>query len=172
MCIINGTGERTQHGEEVRAVLRYLVTAIGRPTNFKTVMARPRLQSLGHDAPPLAPPLPPPPSPRPRRDADGGWRCRSLCASLCSFASLRFMPIPHEQLGSFLYASKPSAGLLSSLSLPFEFHPEDRHILLQMSQPVLLLPPRVAQTSPSVEDAPPPYVLRIPQTTTADVLEN
>ena len=29
-----GTGERTQHGEEVRAVLRYLVTAIGRPTTF------------------------------------------------------------------------------------------------------------------------------------------
>ena len=27
--------ERTQHGDEVRAVLRYLVTAIGRPTNFK-----------------------------------------------------------------------------------------------------------------------------------------
>ena len=30
-CIINGTGERTRHGEEVRAVLRYLVTAIGGP---------------------------------------------------------------------------------------------------------------------------------------------
>ena len=41
--IINGTGERTQHGEEVRAVLRYLVTATERPTNFKTMMARPRL---------------------------------------------------------------------------------------------------------------------------------
>ena len=51
------TGERTQRGEEVRAVLRYLVTAIERLTNFKTMMARPRLQSLGHDDP-----LPPPPA--------------------------------------------------------------------------------------------------------------
>ena len=33
--MINGTGERKQHGEEVSAVLRYLVTAIGRPTNLK-----------------------------------------------------------------------------------------------------------------------------------------
>ena len=41
---------RTQHAQEVRAVLRYLVTAIGRPINFKTTMARPRLQSLGHVA--------------------------------------------------------------------------------------------------------------------------
>ena len=41
--IINGTGERTQHGGEVRAVLRYLVTAIGRPTTFKTMMSQPRL---------------------------------------------------------------------------------------------------------------------------------
>ena len=55
-CIINGTGERTQHREEVRAFLRYLVTAIGRPINFKTMMARPRLQST----PPLPPPLSPP----------------------------------------------------------------------------------------------------------------
>ena len=88
-------------------------------------MAKPRLQSLGHDVPPS----PPPPSPSPRllRDADGGWRCRSLCASLCGFAPLRFMPIPHEQLGSLLYSSKPSASLLSSLSPPFEFHSEDRH---------------------------------------------
>ena len=30
-CIVNGTGERTQHGEGVRAVLHYVVTAIGRP---------------------------------------------------------------------------------------------------------------------------------------------
>ena len=36
-CTINDTGERTQHGGEVRAVLRYLVTAIGRPTNSKTM---------------------------------------------------------------------------------------------------------------------------------------
>ena len=56
---INGTGERTQYGDEVRAVLRYLVTAIGRPTNFKTRMARPRLESLG-----MTPPLPPSPPPR------------------------------------------------------------------------------------------------------------
>ena len=34
----------------------YLVTAIRRPTNFKTMMARPRLQST----PPLPPPLSPP----------------------------------------------------------------------------------------------------------------
>ena len=60
-CIINGTGERTQHGEEVRAVLHYLSTAIGMSTNFKTMMARPRLQSLGHDAPPSPPPVPLPP---------------------------------------------------------------------------------------------------------------
>ena len=50
-------GERRQHGEQVRAVSRYLVTAIGRRTNFKTMMAKPRLQSLGHGAPP--PPFPP-----------------------------------------------------------------------------------------------------------------
>ena len=87
------------------------------------------------------PPPPPSPSSRPLRDADGGWRCRSLCASLCSFASLRFMPIPHEQLGSILYSSKPSASLLSSLSLPFEFHSKDRHILLQIIHPVFLCPP-------------------------------
>ena len=49
-CIINGTGEKTQQGGEVKAVLRYLVTAIGRPTTVKTMMARPRLQSLGQDA--------------------------------------------------------------------------------------------------------------------------
>ena len=53
-CIINGTGERTQQGEEVRAVLRYLVTVIRRPTDCKAMMARPTLQSLGQDA------LPPP----------------------------------------------------------------------------------------------------------------
>ena len=62
-CIINGTGERTQHDGEVRAVLRYLVTAVGRPTKFKTMMARPKLQSLGHDTPPPPPPLPPSPPP-------------------------------------------------------------------------------------------------------------
>ena len=67
----------------------------------------------------MTPPLPP--CPRPLRDADGGWRCRSLCASLCSFASLRFMPIPHEQPGSFLYSSKPvrSARCVSTLSSSF-----------------------------------------------------
>ena len=58
-CIIYGTEERTQHDEEVRAVLCYLVTATRRPTFFKTMMAKPRLQSLGHDAPPS----PPPPAP-------------------------------------------------------------------------------------------------------------
>ena len=74
-------------------------------------MAKPRLQSLGHDVSP-SPPPPFPPSSLPQllRDADGGgWRCRNLCASLGSFASLRSMPIPHEQLGSLLYSSKPSA---------------------------------------------------------------
>ena len=93
--------------------------------------------------PPSPSPLPAPPpspSPRPLRDANGGWRCHSLCASLCSFASLRFMPIPHEQLGSLLYSSKPSASLLGSLSPSFEFHSKDRHILLQMIHPVFLLP--------------------------------
>ena len=69
--IINGTWEKTQHGEEVRAVLCYLVTAIKSPTTFNTMMAKPRLQSLGHDAPPSAPPpflpfpLPPSRSPLP-----------------------------------------------------------------------------------------------------------
>ena len=67
--------ERTQHGEGVRAVLRYLVTAMGRPTNSKTMMARPRLQFLEHGAPPSTPPSSLPP-PRPLRDADGVWRCR------------------------------------------------------------------------------------------------
>ena len=94
--------------------------------------------------PPHPAPLPPPGRLErptvPLREADGGWHCRGLCASLCSFAFLRLMPFSHEQLGSLLY-SKPSAGLLSSLSPPFEFRPKDRHILLQMSQPVLLLPP-------------------------------
>ena len=75
-CIVHGTGERTQHGEGVRAVLRYLVTAIGRPTTFKTMMANPRLQALGLDATP-PPPLPPS-APRPLRGVDGGRRCRSL----------------------------------------------------------------------------------------------
>ena len=44
-------------GRSYRAVLRYLVTAVGRPTTFKTIVAKPRLESLGHDPPP------PPPSP-------------------------------------------------------------------------------------------------------------
>ena len=63
---------------------------MGRSTSFKTMMARPRLQYLGQDAP--APPPPRPPSPRQLRDADGGCRCRGLCVPLCSFASLRVMP--------------------------------------------------------------------------------
>ena len=46
---------------------------------------------MGQDALPPSP-LPPSPLPRPLSDADGGCRCRSLCASLRSFASLRFMP--------------------------------------------------------------------------------
>ena len=139
---MNCNWERTQHGEEVMAVLCYLVTAIRGSTTFNTMMAKPRVQSLGHDAPPS----PPSPSPRPLRDADGGWRCRSLCTSLCSFASLRFVPFPHEQLDSVLYSSKPSACLLSSLSPTFEVHSKDRHILLQMIHPVFLFPPWVALT--------------------------
>ena len=111
------------------------------------------------------------PSPRPLTDADGEWRCRSLCASLCSFAFLRFMPIRHEQLGSLLYSSKPSASLLSSLSPPFEFHserptypPSDdpfSPFLAPLSSPY---PQQAPQTSSSVADAPPLYVLQIPQT--------
>ena len=66
------------------------------------------------------------------------------------------MQFPHEELGSLLYLSKPSASLLSSLSPPFEFNSKDRHSLLQMHQ--------APQTPSSVADAPPPYVLRIPQT--------
>ena len=59
---LKGTGGRTQQDEEVRATSRYLVTAMGRPTNVKTMMARPKLRSLGQDAPSstlLYPPLPP-----------------------------------------------------------------------------------------------------------------
>ena len=43
------------------------MTDIGRPTSFKTMMARPTPQSLGQYAPPPPPllPLPFPPSPRP-----------------------------------------------------------------------------------------------------------
>ena len=63
-CIMNSTGEITQRGKEVRAVLRYLVPAIGRPTNFKSLMARPRLQFLGQDAP-LTSPTPSPRFPLP-----------------------------------------------------------------------------------------------------------
>ena len=81
------------------------------------------------------------------------------------------MPIPHEQLGSLLDSSNPSASLLSSLSPSLELFSKDRHILLQMIHPVFLLPPWVAltpkklpKTSPSVADAPPPCVPRIPQT--------
>ena len=48
-CIINGTWERIQHGEDVGAVLRHLVTAIGKLKNIKSMMARPRILSLGHD---------------------------------------------------------------------------------------------------------------------------
>ena len=107
-----------------------------RPTKSKTMMTRPRLQYLEHDAPPS----PPPPSPPPRtlRDADGEWRCHSLRASLNSYESLLFMLILHQQLGSLLYSSKLSAGLLSSLLPPFKFHSNDRHIFLQISYPVLL----------------------------------
>ena len=46
-CIINCTGWRSQHGEELKAVLRRLMTAIGRPTIFKTMIARPSLSSSG-----------------------------------------------------------------------------------------------------------------------------
>ena len=91
---------------------------------------------------PLPPPFfPPAPFPRPLRDADGGWRCGSLCASLFSFASFHFKPIPYEQLGSLLHSSKLSAGLPGRLSAPLEFYSIYLYVLLQMSQPVLLLPP-------------------------------
>ena len=164
---MNCNWERTQHGEEVMAVLCYLVTAIRGSTTFNTMMAKPRVQSLGHDAPPS----PPSPSPRPLRDADGGWRCRSLCASLCSFASVIFMPIPHDQLGSLFYSSKPFAGLLSSLSPPLNFIPHKDQYITPSDEPSSFslaplsgrYPPQAPETSPSVADAPPPYVLRIPQ---------
>ena len=88
-----------------------------------------------------SPPFPPSPL------TPSAYRCRRWMALprplrvvFCSFASLRLMPFPHEQLGFLLYSSKPSAGLLSSLLPPFEFHSQDRYILLQMSQPVLFLP--------------------------------
>ena len=128
--------ERTQRGEKVRAVLRYLVTAIGRPTNFKTMMARSRLQPLGHDPPPS----PLPPSPRPLRNADGGWRCRGLCVSPCSSASLRLMPFPKTTRPPPLPVEsicRPSEQHFATLRISFQ----RRHILLQMHQPVLLLPP-------------------------------
>ena len=41
---------------------------------------------------------------------------------------------------------KPSAGLLSSLSPPLQYISKDRHILVQISQQVLILPPSVALT--------------------------
>ena len=70
-----------------------------------------------------------------------------------------------------LYSSKPSAGLLSSLSPPFEFNSKDRHVLHSGVPSGLSLAPLTSpcvqeapQTSPSVADPPYPYVPRISQT--------
>ena len=104
------------------------------------------------------------PARRPLIDADGRWRCRNSCASLWSFPSLRFMPIPHEQLGSLLYSWKPSAGVLSSPSPPFEFHSKDQHTLLQISHPLLLLPPWVARTPNKVPKHHPLWQTLLPHT--------
>ena len=63
-----------------------LSCAIERPTFSKTMMARPRLQSLGQDAPPSPSPhlpCPLPPSPLPLRDADG--ECRPFSPPVLAF---------------------------------------------------------------------------------------
>ena len=66
---------REHNIEEARAVLRCLVTTTGRPMNLN-MMSRPRLQSLGQDAPSPLPPPPLPPSPPPPSPlAPSPWAC-------------------------------------------------------------------------------------------------
>ena len=74
------------------------------------------------------PPPPPPPSPRPLRDTDSGFRYRRRSVPLCSSASLRAMPFLQGEIGPLFYPSKPSAGLVSSLSSPFEYNSKYRHV--------------------------------------------
>ena len=80
------------------------------------------------------------------------------------------MPFPHECLFPLLDLSKPSAGLLCSLSPPFEVHV--KFLIYSSKRTIPLLPclsekpyPQpTPQTSPSRADAPRPYVPRISRT--------
>ena len=101
-------------------------------------MARPRLQSVGQDAPPTPLPLPPPPplpppaplpppppsssphSPPPRTGVNSGWCGGTLRVPLGSSTALSATQFLHAWLRPFLNPSKPSAGILCGLSPPFE----------------------------------------------------
>ena len=96
---------------------------MGRHTNVRAMMARPRLQSLGQDAPLATSP--------PRRDVDGGWRCRGLRVPLFRSTALRVMLFLHEYPCPLLNPSKPSAGLLCTLLPPFEVHAKFRNNCIQ-----------------------------------------
>ena len=145
--------------------------------DVKTMMARPRLQSVGQDAPPLLPAPPPPPdSSSPQLiDVDGGRGCSGLRVSPCSSSTFRviIMPFLHERPAPLVDYFKPSAGLLcSSLSPPFHPHAKFRHVFHRAHHPIILLPPWVAFTlrqlpkcHPRGRRSSPQGVLRIPRTT-------
>ena len=109
---------------------------------------------------------PPATFPPPRIGVNGEWHGRGLRASLCNSTCLRVMPFPHQYLCALRNPSKPSAGLLCSLSSRFELVVNFRHIFLELHLPILLFPTRsnryrLPKTSPSVAEASPQYEPRI-----------
>ena len=93
------------------------------------MMARPRLQSLGQDAPPRPSPTRPL-TPPPRIGVNGGWRGHSLRVSLCSPTALRVVPLQHDCLHPLVNPSKPSADLMCSRSPPVQLHANFRLVFL------------------------------------------
>ena len=97
-----------------------------------TMMARPRLRSLGQD-----PPFPPTPT---------RWCHRSVlrlqpvaCRTLPLYSSPRRAMFVHEGFRAAFFPSIPSAGLLCGLAPPFERHANPLHLFLEAPHLVLLL---------------------------------
>ena len=124
-----------------------LVTWVPRRECIVTMMAIPRLQSVGQAASPPPSPLaslsPPPLFPailRTRVGISGCGRCCSCSYPMpfCLCFLLVFMPFAHEGLRSFLDPSEPSAGFPCYLAPP-ELDAELLEVLLKVPHPVPLL---------------------------------